>query len=68
MEASILEYRRHEIAVLRRLALWNSLTALSAASAPFLMAAATLGLYVLMDPQRNVLTPQTTFVARKCEA
>ena len=47
MQQSILDFRRREVNILRRLALWNGITTLSSASAPFLMVAATLGVYVV---------------------
>uniref|UniRef100_A0A7E4W3Z9 ABC-type glutathione-S-conjugate transporter n=1 Tax=Panagrellus redivivus TaxID=6233 RepID=A0A7E4W3Z9_PANRE len=59
----ILEIRKKEIAILKKLALLNAATALSWSCAPFLVAVVTFGVFVIIDPENNVLTPQVTFVA-----
>uniref|UniRef100_A0A914S1R2 ABC transmembrane type-1 domain-containing protein n=1 Tax=Parascaris equorum TaxID=6256 RepID=A0A914S1R2_PAREQ len=58
----ILEIRKKEIMVLRRLAFYNAVITLSWSCAPFLVAVLTFGVYVNVDPVNNVLTPQVTFV------
>ncbi|KAI6229423.1 ATP-binding cassette sub-family C member 8 [Aphelenchoides besseyi] len=63
MQQKILEERRKEVNVLKRLAFWNAATSLSWSCAPFLVAATTFGTYVLIDPKNNILTPQIVFVA-----
>ncbi|CCD69453.1 ABC-type glutathione-S-conjugate transporter [Caenorhabditis elegans] len=63
MEKMVLEVREKEIRVLKKLSYLNAATTLSWACAPFLVAVLTFGLYVLWDPENNVLTPQITFVA-----
>ncbi|CAI2355592.1 unnamed protein product [Caenorhabditis sp. 36 PRJEB53466] len=63
MEKIVLEIREKEIRVLKRLSYLNAATTLSWACAPFLVAVLTFGLYVLWDPENNILTPQITFVA-----
>ncbi|CAI5456759.1 unnamed protein product [Caenorhabditis angaria] len=63
MEKIVLEIREKEIRVLKRLAYLNAATTFSWACAPFLVAVLTFGLYVLWDPENNILTPQITFVA-----
>ncbi|CAB3400919.1 unnamed protein product [Caenorhabditis bovis] len=63
MEKIVLDIREKEIKVLKKLAYLNAATTLSWACAPFLVAVLTFGLYVLWDPENNVLTPQVTFVA-----
>ncbi|KAK0397409.1 hypothetical protein QR680_002116 [Steinernema hermaphroditum] len=63
MQKMILNIRKKEIAVLKKLAFLNALTSLTWTCAPFLVAVLTFGVYVTIDPQNNVLTPQITFVA-----
>ncbi|UMM38706.1 hypothetical protein L5515_016086 [Caenorhabditis briggsae] len=63
MEKMILDVREKEIRVLKKLSYLNAATTLSWACAPFLVAVLTFGLYVLWDPENNILTPQITFVA-----
>ncbi|PIC15233.1 hypothetical protein B9Z55_022287 [Caenorhabditis nigoni] len=63
MEKMILDIREKEIRVLKKLSYLNAATTLSWACAPFLVAVLTFGLYVLWDPENNILTPQITFVA-----
>ncbi|CAJ0955155.1 unnamed protein product, partial [Mesorhabditis belari] len=63
MEQMVLEIRMKEIAVLKKLAYLNAATTLSWSCAPFLVAVLTFGVYVTIDPENNVLTPQITFVA-----
>ncbi|KAF1745727.1 hypothetical protein GCK72_022174 [Caenorhabditis remanei] len=63
MEKMVLEVREKEIRVLKKLSYLNAATTLSWACAPFLVAVLTFGLYVLWDPENNILTPQITFVA-----
>lgn len=63
MEKLVLEVREKEIRVLKKLSYLNAATTLSWACAPFLVAVLTFGLYVLWDPEKNILTPQITFVA-----
>lgn len=48
--------------MLRQLACLNTCTALSWSCAPFLVAVLTFGVYVNLDREHNVLTPQITFV------
>uniref|UniRef100_A0A915DK60 Multidrug resistance-associated protein 1 n=1 Tax=Ditylenchus dipsaci TaxID=166011 RepID=A0A915DK60_9BILA len=62
MQKTILEIRRKEKIVLRRLACLNSATALSWSCAPFLVAVLTFGVYVNIDSENNILTPTITFV------
>uniref|UniRef100_A0A915BDK8 ABC-type glutathione-S-conjugate transporter n=1 Tax=Parascaris univalens TaxID=6257 RepID=A0A915BDK8_PARUN len=62
MQKTILEIRKKEIMVLRRLAFYNAVITLSWSCAPFLVAVLTFGVYVNVDPVNNVLTPQVTFV------
>ncbi|EGT43916.1 hypothetical protein CAEBREN_28994 [Caenorhabditis brenneri] len=63
MEKMVLDIREKEIRVLKRLSYLNAATTLSWACAPFLVAVMTFGIYVLWDPENNILTPQITFVA-----
>uniref|UniRef100_A0AC34QBL2 Uncharacterized protein n=1 Tax=Panagrolaimus sp. JU765 TaxID=591449 RepID=A0AC34QBL2_9BILA len=63
MQKMILDIRRKEIKILRKLAYLNAATAMSWSCAPFLVAVVTFGVYVTIDPENNVLTPQITFVA-----
>ncbi|CAD6185500.1 unnamed protein product [Caenorhabditis auriculariae] len=63
MQKLVLEIREKELQVLRKLAYLNAATTLSWACAPFLVAVLTFGLYVIWDPENNILTPQITFVA-----
>uniref|UniRef100_A0A8R1DMH1 ABC-type glutathione-S-conjugate transporter n=1 Tax=Caenorhabditis japonica TaxID=281687 RepID=A0A8R1DMH1_CAEJA len=63
MEQMVLDIREKEIQVLKKLSYLNAATTLSWACAPFLVAVLTFGLYVLWDPENNILTPQITFVA-----
>ncbi|PAV58193.1 hypothetical protein WR25_11795 isoform B [Diploscapter pachys] len=57
------DIRKKELITLRKLAYLNAATTLSWAIAPFLVAVLTFGIYVLIDPENNVLTPQVTFVS-----
>ncbi|KHJ86326.1 ABC transporter, ATP-binding protein [Oesophagostomum dentatum] len=59
----VLEIRKREINVLKRLAFLNAATTLSWACAPFLVAVLSFALFVTIDPDNNILTPQVTFVA-----
>ncbi|KAH7704058.1 canalicular multispecific organic anion transporter 2 [Aphelenchoides avenae] len=63
LQSMVLEVRKKELVVLRKLAFLNAATALSWSCAPFLVAVLTFGLYVTIDPVNNVLTPEVTFVA-----
>uniref|UniRef100_A0A1I7YAB2 Multidrug resistance-associated protein 1-like n=1 Tax=Steinernema glaseri TaxID=37863 RepID=A0A1I7YAB2_9BILA len=63
MHKMVLNIRKKEIAVLKKLAYLNALTSLTWTCAPFLVAVLTFGVYVTIDPQNNVLTPEITFVA-----
>ncbi|VDK43346.1 unnamed protein product [Anisakis simplex] len=62
MERIVLEIRRKEIGVLKKLAFYNAAITLSWSCAPFLVAVLTFGVYVNLDPHHNLLTPQVTFV------
>ncbi|KAI1700651.1 ABC transporter transmembrane region domain-containing protein [Ditylenchus destructor] len=62
MQKTVLDIRAKEKKVLRKLTCLNTITALSWSCAPFLVAVLTFGLYVNIDPQNNILTPQITFV------
>uniref|UniRef100_A0A0N4X318 ABC transmembrane type-1 domain-containing protein n=1 Tax=Haemonchus placei TaxID=6290 RepID=A0A0N4X318_HAEPC len=63
MENAILNIRVKELNVLRKLAFLNAATTLSWACAPFLVAVLSFAVFVTIDPDNNVLTPQVTFVA-----
>uniref|UniRef100_A0A914C5U5 ABC-type glutathione-S-conjugate transporter n=1 Tax=Acrobeloides nanus TaxID=290746 RepID=A0A914C5U5_9BILA len=63
MQKMLLNIRKKEITLLRKLAYLNAATALSWSCAPFLVAVLTFGMYVTIDPEHNILTPQITFVA-----
>ncbi|TMS36963.1 hypothetical protein L596_004005 [Steinernema carpocapsae] len=63
MQKMILNIRKKEIAVLKKLAYLNAVTSLTWTCAPFLVAVLTFGVYVTIDPENNVLTPEITFVA-----
>uniref|UniRef100_A0A8L8KJ65 ABC-type glutathione-S-conjugate transporter n=1 Tax=Heligmosomoides polygyrus TaxID=6339 RepID=A0A8L8KJ65_HELPZ len=55
--------REKEIGVLKKLAFLNAATTLSWACAPFLVAVLSFAVFVTIDPDNNILTPQVTFVA-----
>uniref|UniRef100_A0A914ULD1 ABC transmembrane type-1 domain-containing protein n=1 Tax=Plectus sambesii TaxID=2011161 RepID=A0A914ULD1_9BILA len=63
MEKMVLDIRKKEITVLKKLAFLNAATTLSWACAPFMVAVLTFGVYVMVDPENNILTPQITFVS-----
>ncbi|CEF71344.1 ATP-binding cassette sub-family C member 8 [Strongyloides ratti] len=63
LENIITGIRKKELLNLKKLAYLNAATSLSWSSAPFLVAVVTFGVYVTIDPQNNILTPQITFVA-----
>ncbi|KIH68441.1 hypothetical protein ANCDUO_01226 [Ancylostoma duodenale] len=63
MQSTVLNIREREIDVLKRLAFLNAATTLSWACAPFLVAVLSFAVFVTIDPDNNVLTPQVTFVA-----
>lgn len=54
--------RKKETSVLRKIAYMHAITTLLWSCAPFLVAVITFGVYVNLDPERNILTPQITFV------
>lgn len=58
----MLEIRARETTVLRKLSYLYAITALLWSCAPFLVAVLTFGVYVTIDAEHNVLTPQITFV------
>ncbi|EYC24578.1 hypothetical protein Y032_0013g1981 [Ancylostoma ceylanicum] len=63
MQSTVLNIREREIDVLKRLAFLNAATTLSWACAPFLVAVLSFAVFVTIDPDNNILTPQVTFVA-----
>ncbi|KAK5969866.1 Multidrug resistance-associated protein 1 [Trichostrongylus colubriformis] len=63
MENAILNIRVKELNVLKKLAFLNAATTLSWACAPFLVAVLSFAVFVTIDPDHNILTPQVTFVA-----
>lgn len=63
MENTIFKIREKEIGVLKKLAFLNAATTLSWACAPFLVAVLSFAVFVTIDPDNNILTPQVTFVA-----
>ncbi|VDL80145.1 unnamed protein product [Nippostrongylus brasiliensis] len=63
MENAISKIREKEINVLKKLAFLNAATSLSWACAPFLVAVLSFAVFVMIDPDNNILTPQVTFVA-----
>ncbi|EPB77880.1 ABC transporter, ATP-binding protein [Ancylostoma ceylanicum] len=62
-DCQVLNIREREIDVLKRLAFLNAATTLSWACAPFLVAVLSFAVFVTIDPDNNILTPQVTFVA-----
>uniref|UniRef100_A0A0N5BHC0 ABC-type glutathione-S-conjugate transporter n=1 Tax=Strongyloides papillosus TaxID=174720 RepID=A0A0N5BHC0_STREA len=63
LQETITAIRKKELINLKQFAYLHAATSLSWSSAPFLVAVITFGVYVTIDPQNNILTPQITFVA-----
>uniref|UniRef100_A0A1I7UPW2 ABC-type glutathione-S-conjugate transporter n=1 Tax=Caenorhabditis tropicalis TaxID=1561998 RepID=A0A1I7UPW2_9PELO len=63
MEKMVLEIREKELMVLKRLSYLNAGIVFSWICAPFLVSVISFVVYVLLDPENNVLTPEITFVA-----
>ncbi|CAJ0609669.1 unnamed protein product [Cylicocyclus nassatus] len=63
MQNTVLDIRQKELNVLKKLAFLNAATTLSWACAPFLVAVLSFAVFVTIDPNKNILTPQVTFVA-----
>uniref|UniRef100_A0A914CYF4 ABC transmembrane type-1 domain-containing protein n=1 Tax=Acrobeloides nanus TaxID=290746 RepID=A0A914CYF4_9BILA len=63
IQKQILNIRKKELKVLKKLAYLQSVMTLMWTCAPFLVAVSTFSVYVTIDPENNVLTPQITFVA-----
>ncbi|KAE9546367.1 hypothetical protein FO519_010421, partial [Halicephalobus sp. NKZ332] len=63
MKKIILEIRQKEIKILRKLAYLNAAIVLSWSCVPFLASVIMLGTYVVINPEKNILTPQVTFVS-----
>ncbi len=59
----IMEIRERELTYLKKTAYISSAAALIWMCAPFLVAAASFGTFVLSDPENNILTPSRTFVS-----
>ncbi|KAE9547808.1 hypothetical protein FO519_008982 [Halicephalobus sp. NKZ332] len=63
MKKIILEIRQKEIKILRKLAYLNAIMNSNWYCVPFLASVVMFGTYVIIDPEKNILTPQVTFVA-----
>ncbi|ULT79395.1 hypothetical protein L3Y34_010196 [Caenorhabditis briggsae] len=63
MEKMVLEIREKELRVLRKLSYLNAGIIFSFVCAPFLVSIVSFVVYVLIDPENNVLTPEICFVA-----
>ncbi|PIC15235.1 hypothetical protein B9Z55_022288 [Caenorhabditis nigoni] len=63
MEKMVLEIREKELRVLRKLSYLNAGIIFSFVCAPFLVSIVSFVVYVLIDPENNILTPEICFVA-----
>lgn len=63
MEKMVLEIREKELQVLRKLSYLNAGIIFSFVCAPFLVSIISFVVYVFLDPENNVLTPEICFVA-----
>uniref|UniRef100_A0A914VV15 ABC-type glutathione-S-conjugate transporter n=1 Tax=Plectus sambesii TaxID=2011161 RepID=A0A914VV15_9BILA len=63
MEKMVLDIRRKEVKNLKKLAILDACNTLTWASAPFLVAVASFGAFVLSDPENHILTPSIMFVS-----
>ncbi|KAF1745726.1 hypothetical protein GCK72_022173 [Caenorhabditis remanei] len=63
MEQMVLEIREKELKVLKKLSYLNAGIVFSWICAPFMVSVISFVVYVFLDPENNVLTPEITFVA-----
>ncbi|CAJ0609705.1 unnamed protein product [Cylicocyclus nassatus] len=63
MQNTVLIIRQKELNVLKKLAFFNAGYNLLWSCLPFLVAVLSFAVFVVIDPNKNVLTPQVTFVA-----
>lgn len=63
MEKMVLEIREKELRVLKKLSYLNAGIVFSWICAPFLVSVISFVVFVYLDPENNVLTPEITFVA-----
>jgi len=63
MEKVITKLRNKELSLIRKSAFLRTLSDMLNSAVPFLVALSTFATYVLIDPEKNLLTPEIAFVS-----
>ena len=63
MEKVITQLRNNELSLIRKSAFLRTLSDMLNSAVPFLVALSTFATYVLLDPEKNLLTPEIAFVS-----